>query len=108
MKNLYIFLLIIPIFFTACNNSGKNNSAEERNSQVKEVAALKTISMEVKGMTCEGCENTIESALTEIDGVVSAEASHTKAVAVVSYDSTKVTTQTLAQTINELGYQAVN
>lgn len=108
MKNLYILLLIIPFFFTACNNGTNNHSSEETNNRVKEVTALKTISMEVKGMTCEGCENTIESALTEIDGVVSAEASHTKAVTVVSYDSTKVSTQTIAQTINELGYQAMN
>ncbi len=64
-----------------------------------------TLELSVSGMTCEGCENTVESTLSDIDGVVSAEASHTKAITNVTYDSTKVTREALAMAINKLGYK---
>lgn len=72
------------------------------------VAALKTIELNVSGMTCEGCENSVETALTKLEGVASAEASYVKKVASISYDSTKVSTSLLTQTINDLGYHVEN
>lgn len=108
MKKTYFSLLLLPFFFIACSSGSNNKTAHDSDKQASEVTALTTISMEIKGMTCEGCENTIETALADIEGVVKVEASHQKAITVISYDSTKVKPQALTQTINDLGYQAIN
>ena len=44
-----------------------------------------TVSLEVGGMTCEGCSNRVKSALESIQGVNSADVSHESGIATVSY-----------------------
>lgn len=101
MKNL-IVVLIFGLIVSACNS--KSNSDSKDQTVNSEIAALKTIELHVSGMTCEGCEHSVETALTGVKGVISAEASHQKAITVISYDSTLVKPELLAETIDGLGY----
>lgn len=101
MKNIIPLFLLISILF-ACNQASNTNATEQ--DKTSEVAALKTIEMRVTGMTCEGCEHSVETALTGVKGVITAKASHQKEVTVISYDTTKVKPELLAETINNLGY----
>ncbi|HLO92534.1 MAG TPA: cation transporter [Lentimicrobium sp.] len=105
MKKIY--LLIIGIIMFSCNQ-GTSTGSEKKQTGEQNLAAVKTIQLNVSGMTCEGCENTVESALTKVDGVVTAEASYVKSVASVSYDTTKVKRELLTETINNLGYHVEN
>lgn len=105
MKNI-IILLIIGSVLAACNS--KTTSENKEQGVSTEVTALKTIELRVTGMTCEGCEHSVETALTDLKGVVSAQASHQKEITVISYDSTKVKPELLAETINGLGYHVEN
>jgi copper chaperone CopZ len=89
-------------------NQGTSTGSEKKQTGEQNLAAVKTIQLNVSGMTCEGCENTVESALTKVDGVVTAEASYVKSVASVSYDTTKVKRELLTETINNLGYHVEN
>ncbi len=59
-------------------------------------------------MTCEGCENTVETALTNVDGIVSAEALYSAGTATITYDTTKVNLDLITQTIDKTGYEVVN
>lgn len=101
MKNL-LPLFILTLFILACNNS--TNTTKDNPEASTGIAALKTIELRVTGMTCEGCEHSVETALTDVQGVVSAKASHLKEITVISYDTTKVKPELLAETINNLGY----
>lgn len=106
MKNLF-YLLIISMTFLSCNQT-TSVATEEEKGDVKTYTANATIEIPVSGMTCEGCENSVETALCKIEGVTAVEASHTKATTIISYDSTMVDTELLAKTINKLGYQALD
>lgn len=102
-----ILLLLVSMALISCNQTNTSNSDQNEQVVTTTLENIKTIELNVTGMTCTGCESTIESALTDLEGVVSAEAIHTKSITTVSFDSTKVNTDLLSQTINNLGYQVV-
>lgn len=104
MKAVYTLLIIAGL--AACGQNTQTNTEERKNAS--EIAAVKTIQLNVKGMTCEGCENSIETALIKMNGVVSAEARYNKGIATVSYDSTKVNVELINQAIKEVGYEVIN
>ena len=61
----------------------------------------------VKGMTCGGCENSIKTALMNVDGVLKViDVSHKEGVAEVCYDPTKTSSDDLATVITNKGYAA--
>lgn len=60
----------------------------------------------VQGMTCSSCEQGIEAEVGRLEGVRSVQASHTAKTARVEFDSSKVTLETIIETINKLGYKA--
>ncbi len=59
----------------------------------------------IKGMTCVGCEVTLENNLTKIDGVIDIKASHTNNEAIITYDSTKTNLKIITKTITNIGYK---
>ncbi|MFD1955280.1 cation transporter [Paenibacillus thailandensis] len=66
---------------------------------------MKTVTLEVNGMSCQHCVNSIEGALKQIgaEGKV-----HLSGGTVdVRYDEGKVTLQTIKETIEEQGYDVV-
>ncbi len=84
----------------ACSTSGN----EPKKVIVIKQADIVTEKIGVSGMTCVGCEVTLEENISEIEGVVSVKASHTDETAVIEFDSTKTDLYTIAKTIRESGY----
>jgi len=60
----------------------------------------------VEGMTCGGCEASVQLTVKRLDGVEAVEASHTEKRATVTYDAAKVTPQAIVEAIEKLGYEA--
>jgi copper chaperone CopZ len=60
--------------------------------------------LRVEGMYCSGCEATVRSVLTGLDGVTHAEADNTTETATVTYDPTRVSPQQMVQAINTNTY----
>lgn len=60
----------------------------------------------VKGMTCDGCERRVSSALTRLRGVREAKADHRAERVAVSYDPERVSEQALREQIEQAGYEA--
>ena len=100
MKNLF-FVLVIAAFFSGCSgkSTGTDNAAE-----ASAAAANKTVTLAVDGMTCTGCENTIQEAVNKVAGVTAIKASHLDSTAVVTFDSTQTTIQAIGDAITEAGY----
>ncbi len=69
-------------------------------------AANATIWLAISGRHCEGCARGIASELRRTPGVVRAEVSFTNQLAVVAYDTNRVTLKTLQTVIAEAGYAA--
>ncbi|MFC7166500.1 heavy-metal-associated domain-containing protein [Halospeciosus flavus] len=62
-----------------------------------------SITITVEGMSCGGCEDTVESALSEVSGVESAEADREEGVATVEGDAD---VDDLVQAVEHAGYEA--
>jgi len=94
-------LLIFIIFNVLLSCNSKSN---KETVVVKQSDIVRT-HIGVKGMTCVGCEVTLEHSLTKIIGVVNAKASANKNEAVIEFDQTKTNQQAIEKEISKVGYE---
>jgi len=66
----------------------------------------KTISLNISGMTCQSCANTVEKALKKVDGVKEAKVDLKNKKAIVLLASTKTTQENLIKAVNDAGFTA--
>ena len=106
MKKI-LFPIVLILFAAGCGQSGEK---AEENSQEIEIAAenLVQVSLKVKGMTCEGCENAIVTSINKLEGIQEAAASHKEENAVVSFDSGKTDVEAISQAITSAGYEVID
>ncbi len=96
----YTLLLVMAVFLISCGGGGKK--------EVKEASAESAlIEVSITGMTCTGCENTIQTNLAKVPGIISVKASHTLGNAMVEYEPAKVDTAKIKEVVDGLGYNAV-
>jgi copper chaperone CopZ len=62
------------------------------------------IELKVEGMTCPGCEATVEAILTGVHGVVEVRADRTTETAVVRFDPQRTTPEEMVEAINGRTY----
>lgn len=67
-------------------------------------ANLTTVSLQVNGMTCSGCESIIEVAVGRLNGVSSVDVNYSSKEAVISYDPEQTTEHNAIKTIEESGF----
>lgn len=60
--------------------------------------------LNVEGMTCAGCEATVEAVLSGVDGVIRAEADRKTETALVRFDATRTQPDALIAAINSQTY----
>ena len=101
MKKALLPVLLIIISF-ACLNRSKDMSMEE--IAMADSSAMKTVLLQVDGMTCEGCEMTISKEVGKIEGVTDVNASHTDSLTTIVYDTSKASVVLISEKIIELGY----
>ncbi len=106
IKNILIVLLTIinVAFVTSCSSVNKKS---EKVIIVKESDIVRE-NIGVNGMTCVGCEVTLEENISKIEGVVSVKASHTNEEAIIEFDSTKTDINTITKIIEKSGYKPIN
>lgn len=61
----------------------------------------------VEGMTCAGCERTVQKVITNLEGVVSAEADFRASTVSVVYDPEKVKVDEIKSAVSKVGYKFV-
>jgi periplasmic mercuric ion binding protein len=106
IKNITFIALTSLLLFSCKNESIDANEATPAETTVDTLATsestanLKTASFSIEGMTCQmGCANAIESKLTGLDGVSDAKVDFENKTAVVKFDGSKQTSETLVKTI---------
>ncbi len=67
----------------------------------------KTTTLAVDGMTCGGCENNVQFALTGLGGVDDVNADHEANTVVVTHDSDAIGETELGEAIEAMGYTLV-
>lgn len=66
--------------------------------------AMKTVALDVPGMTCAACPITVKKALTKVPGVTDANVSYEAKEAVVNYDDAKTNPDALMKATANAGY----
>jgi copper chaperone CopZ len=95
------FLLGLLMFIASCGG-GKT-----REAKAEPAAAKTTIELTIGGMTCTGCENTIQTNLGKVPGIISVTASHLKGNAIIEYEPGKVDTLKIKEVVDGVGYTAL-
>ncbi len=62
------------------------------------------VTINIKGMTCQGCVKAVTNALTRVSGVHKAEVSLEENKAVVSYEEQTVSVPALREAVEDAGY----
>lgn len=68
------------------------------------LAAPKTVTLSVSGMTCSLCPLTVKKALMKVDGVTKAEVDLERKEAVVDFDDAKTTVEALTKATGDAGF----
>jgi copper chaperone len=67
---------------------------------------METVRLQVEGMTCAGCVNSVTRVLAALPGVAQADVSLTKARAKVTFDPAQTGVEAMKQAIARAGYKA--
>jgi copper chaperone CopZ len=112
MKYLLIFFGVI-ILLSAANvcGCGGTCSANSTNKNVKQFQFNnkedpKTVTLKITGLSCAGCANSIHTALSRIDGVISDEVKYPGDIAVIKYDASKISEKEIIAVIEKTGFKA--
>ena len=100
MSNFKFLMQLALIVIVAIAASCGNKTVSEKASQ----ASASVIEVSIGGMTCTGCEQTIQNNLGKLEGVKSVKASFTSGNAVVEYFPEKVDTLKMKQSVTGSGY----
>lgn len=68
--------------------------------------SIETRVINIDGMTCGGCVKSVDSALTQLDGVQSVEVDLEGNKAAVTYDSSAVAVDAIVEAIEDAGFDA--
>jgi P-type Cu+ transporter len=79
-------------------NMDKNNSRPEN---------YETIELDVLGMNCVNCANSITTYLTKVDGIYSVNVNYTSEIAGVEYDPNRISKKDIINDIRKMGYDVV-
>ena len=99
------FIIILCLLFAfSCNNPGPKKSAAELVSTVSDNAKTVAVEFAIQGMTCTGCEQTIQSGLSSLKGVKHVKANFKNGKAFVEYIPDIADTIQMKQKIATFGY----
>ncbi len=93
-----VFLLAFFVVLISC--SGNNKKGANENLQME--ASYFEVSIE--GMTCLGCEQTIQNNVSKLDGIKSVKASFTAGNALIEYFPAKVDSGKIKEAVTRSGY----
>jgi copper chaperone len=69
---------------------------------------METLTLNVTGMTCGGCENAVKRGLARLEGVGEVTASHAEAKVAVTFDPARVSADEIKARIGAIGYTVVS
>ncbi|MDQ7045549.1 MAG: cation transporter [Sulfurimonas sp.] len=99
-----VLSLGLLLAFSACCDS---KDEEKEAVKIDNTKVLKMV-LNVQGMTCEGCEATIQNNVSKLAGVVSVKASHVDKTTTVDFDTTQISAAQIEKVIIETGYKIIS
>lgn len=93
-----VLLLAFPYYSDAFFPKQQKQVVYVQESQVE------TITFDIEGMTCNGCEAIVENAASGVDGVLEAEASYDTGKATIKFDKNKTNRKKIIAAVNKTGF----
>lgn len=69
---------------------------------------IATVQLNISGMDCEGCTTHINGELSKVNGVIEATTSYKNANAIVKFDNSKTSVDSLSSIVNSIGYKVIS
>lgn len=102
MKNLLalkaILMVAIMAIIVSCNSTGKKAEKGPENLKVS------AIEVSITGMTCGGCEQTIQTSVSKVEGIKSVKASAVSGKALIELNPEGADTAMIRKAITDKGY----
>lgn len=77
----------------------------EQPAEVAVTNSKQEVDFTIHGMTCEGCEEHVNTQLSKVAGVLSYKTSYALKSSLVTFDKSKVDVETIEAAINKTGYK---
>lgn len=74
---------------------------------VVDKSKIQQVKLNISGMDCQACSQTINLALSKIPGVLQYKTSYEDANSLVKFDKSKISIDTIVNVVNETGYKVV-
>ncbi len=101
MRFLTVFCLFLAF---GCSNGSPKKSAPEVKTAVAEKLSVTALELTIQGMTCTGCEQTIQSGLSSVKGVKQVKANFKDGKAYVEIFPDLADTSKIKESISSSGY----
>lgn len=82
--------------------------ADQTQVVVTDKSNIKQAEFKIKGMTCEGCTEHVNSEIAKAKGVINYQTSYEKANTIVTFDNSKTSVDSIAAAINSTGYRVTS
>ena len=97
-KLLYLIVLLV---FVSCDTGNRNAKSDEATMDQSKIVET---TINIGGMHCDMCVNSIEKGINELDGITAVAVSLNDSTAKVSYDVQKVQLAQIEKAIEKRGY----
>lgn len=102
-----IFMVFIALALYAGSVQAQQSPTKQSNTTPEKTATMKTIKVEVGGMSCqEGCANGLDATFKEIPGVIKTKTSFENSLSEITFDNSKITEKELVAIIEKKGFTA--
>lgn len=106
------FLIGITLFATLSiafpYYSGIFFSDSKQEVIISDNSSIQKINISIEGMTCDACQNHVNSAVNTLPGIVEVNTSYEKGNAEVEFDNTQTTVVEIEKAINSTGYKVTD
>ncbi len=72
---------------------------------VDNVSSINKVEIQIEGMTCDACQNHVDFAVNELNGIVSLSTSYENQNTIVEFDTTQTSIIEINQAISSTGYK---
>ena len=112
MKNILIILGVAVIIAATsvcgggiCGSPSVNKTLQQTN--LTKIGDPRSVTLKITGMSCAGCASHIHAALSQSAGIISDEVKYPGDVAIIKYESSKISEKEIIAVIEKTGYKAV-
>ena len=97
-------MLLAAALLIGCNSTSKKTEEAATETPAAAVEWVE-VTLNVEGMTCDGCENAIKAGVESLEGIAEVESSHEEGWTRVKYDKSLTNVEAIEGKITDTGYE---